>query len=133
MTKQPTIEADEKLREEVTSLLEMIAVKGIDNIPLGLLDEQVERYADQILTLFQTRIAEQRLHYQKLMEMEYDRGVKDGESGIAEAVKKERERIVQKMRILFWFDDDAKTAGAIVTGSVIYSEFATLTQEGGTR
>jgi TRAP-type C4-dicarboxylate transport system substrate-binding protein len=52
---------------------------------------------------------------------------------IAEAVSQERERIIQKMRILFWFDDDAKTAGTIVTGSVIYSEFAALTQEGGTR
>jgi len=46
-----------------------------------------------------------------------------------EAVKQERERILQKIGCLLWVDDDSKTAGLLVTGSVVYSEWQSLSEE----
>lgn len=34
--------------------------------------------------------------------------------------------ILQKILVLFWEDDDSKTAGLLVTGSVVYSELQAL-------
>ena len=43
---------------------------------------------------------------------------------LEKAREEERERMLHKIRNLFWFDEDSRTAGLLVTGSVIYSEFA---------
>lgn len=48
------------------------------------------------------------------------------DKGIQWARQETAKELINAFKVLFWFDDDSKTAGDIVTGSIIYSYFKEL-------